>query len=302
MDEQLTKEQKGHLLRMATYASTGTALVLITAKLVAWWMSDSISILATLIDSCLDALASLVNLFAVHHALQPADEEHRFGHGKAESLAGLGQAAFIAGSSMLLLLQALSRLFHPQNISSTEVGIAVMIFSIIATSFLLLFQQHVIRKTGSTAISADALHYRTDLLINFGVIIALLLAAWGMHGIDPIFGLFIAAYVLYSAWEIGYESVQVIMDRELPKEERQRIQKIVYDYEETRGMHDLRTRRSGTTVFIQLHLELEKTINLTAAHTHCDAVEELLEQAYPDSEIIIHADPEGLYEQRPDFA
>lgn len=172
-------EETARLMRQATYASIGVALLLIIAKLIAWGVSDSLSLLATLIDSMLDALASFVNLLAVRHALSPADREHRFGHGKAEALAGLGQAAFIAGSAAFLLLEAARRFVNPVPLESYGIGIAVMVFSIAATLLLLAFQRHVIRKTGSVAISADSLHYRTDLLVNGSVIAALLLASLG---------------------------------------------------------------------------------------------------------------------------
>ena len=169
----LNSEDAGRLMRQATYASVAVALVLIVAKLFAWGVSDSVSLLATLIDSVLDALASLINLLAVRHALSPADREHRFGHGKAEALAGLGQAAFIAGSAGFLLLESARRFANPVPLDAYGLGVAVMVFSMAATLGLLWFQRRVIRQTGSTAISADALHYRTDLLVNGSVILAL---------------------------------------------------------------------------------------------------------------------------------
>ena len=280
------------LMRWATYASVTTALSLILIKLVAWFITDSISILATLLDSSLDVLASLLNLFAVKHALQPADKEHRFGHGKAESLAGLGQAMFIAGSAGLLLLQAISRIIHPQEIKSgIEVGVTVMVISIVATLLLLSFQKYVIKHTGSTAIKADALHYRSDLLVNGSVIIALVLAYYGWKQVDALFGIGIALFILYSAWQIVRESVDLLMDHELPEEERARIKDVVMKHPETRGLHDLRTRRSGTRVFIQLHLELDASLTLSIAHAITDQVEQELAALFPDAEVIIHEDP-----------
>jgi ferrous-iron efflux pump FieF len=280
------------LMRWATYASVTTALSLILIKLVAWFITDSISILATLLDSSLDVLASLLNLFAVKHALQPADKEHRFGHGKAESLAGLGQAMFIAGSAGLLLLQAINRMIHPQEIKSgIEVGVTVMVISIVATLLLLSFQKYVIKHTGSTAIKADALHYRSDLLVNGSVIIALVLAYYGWKQVDALFGIGIALFILYSAWQIVRESVDLLMDHELPEEVRARIKDVVMKHPETRGLHDLRTRRSGTRVFIQLHLELDASLTLSIAHAITDQVEQELAALFPDAEVIIHEDP-----------
>ncbi|MDX8391447.1 MAG: cation diffusion facilitator family transporter [Mariprofundaceae bacterium] len=301
MKPPISHTEKARLMRLATYASTATAITLITAKLVAWVWTDSISILATLIDSTLDVAASLFNLLAVRHALSPADKEHRFGHGKAEALAGLAQATFIAGSAGFLLLEAINRFFNPQPVGVIHVGIGVMIFSILATLLLLTFQGHVIKKTGSTAIKADALHYRTDLLVNGSVIVALLLAAYGWSGFDSLFAIGIAAFILYSAWGISQESIADLMDRELPDEERARIHAIVLSGKHVRGMHDLRTRRAGTTTFIQLHLELDDTLNLKRAHAISDAVEMKIRKDYPDSEIIIHEDPASLSEPAKNF-
>ncbi|MBL4775701.1 MAG: cation diffusion facilitator family transporter [Mariprofundus sp.] len=295
-------QDKARLMKMATYASTSVAVTLIMIKIVAWFMTGSVSLLATLIDSCLDALASIVSLIAVHHALTPADKEHRFGHGKAEALAGLGQATFITGSALFLVLEAFSHLLQPQKIASLDVGVAVMVISIIATTGLLMFQKHVINITNSTAIKADHMHYKTDLLVNVGVIVALLLAVYGWAGFDPVFAIAIAAYILYSAWEIAKESLDLLMDRELPDEDRDCIKAIVRKHPDTRGLHDLRTRQSGTTSFIQLHLELDDDLTLLQAHAISDDVEACILAVYPDAEVIIHEDPASLNEPKPKFA
>jgi ferrous-iron efflux pump FieF len=291
--------QTAQLMRQATYASIGVALLLIVAKLVAWGLSDSLSLLATLIDSTLDALASLINLLAVRHALSPADRQHRFGHGKAEALAGLGQAAFIAGSAGFLLLEAARRFIHPVALQSYGIGVAVMVFSIVATLGLLAFQRHVINKTGSVAIRADSLHYRTDLLVNGSVIAALWLSAVGWAGFDPLFAIAIALYILYSAWEIVRQAFDHLMDRELPEEEREKIKAIARSHKKVRGMHDLRSRRSGMATFIQLHLELDDELSLLQAHEISDEVEDRLQQVYPAAEIIIHIDPISVVPDEP---
>ncbi|MFK7977996.1 MAG: cation diffusion facilitator family transporter [Halioglobus sp.] len=290
-------------MRWATYASLTVAIVLVLAKLVAWAYSDSMSLLATLIDSTLDVLASAINLIAVRHALTPADKEHRFGHGKAEALAGLGQAAFVAGSAGFLLLGAARRLLDPQPINEYGIGLAVMVFSIIATFALLTFQRYVVRQTGSTAILADALHYRTDLLINVSVIAALVMAAQGWAGFDPLFAVGIAIYILYSAWEIVRQSLDHLMDRELPDSDRDAIKKIVMQHSAVRGLHDLRTRQAGTSTFIQLHLELDDELSLLQAHHISDEVEVLLQSHFIEAQIIIHVDPVSIVptEPMPDF-
>jgi ferrous-iron efflux pump FieF len=297
-------KETARLLRLATYASISVALVLILAKLVAWGLSDSVSLLATLIDSVLDALASLINLVAVRHALTPADKEHRFGHGKAEALAGLSQSMFIAGSAGFLLLEAVRRIISPIAVEAVGLGMLVMVFSIVATLLLLAIQNHVIRKTNSTAIRADALHYRTDLLVNGSVILALWLSLQGWAGFDALFACAIAIYILYSAWEIIKVSYDHLMDRELPDEQREEIKTLVLVHKSVRGMHDLRSRHSGTVTFIQFHLELDDDLSLLEAHKISDEVEMHLLEAYPGSEIIIHIDPQSVvgHESRANFS
>lgn len=283
---------KAQLMRIATYASVVTAITLIIVKLFAWFLTDSVSILATLVDSSLDVLASVLNMIAVHHALQPADREHRFGHGKAESLAGLGQSMFIAGSAGILLLQAINRLFKPEAMEQgMTIGIAVMVFSIIATFALMVFQNYVIKQTDSTAIKADALHYKTDLLVNGGVILALVLSLNGWTLSDPLIAIAIALFILHSAWGIVRESIDLLMDHELPDNEREKISALVLKHPQARGLHDLRTRRSGTTVFIQLHLELDETLSLRQAHYIADALEREIADLFDEAEVIIHEDP-----------
>ncbi len=287
------------LVRLATYASVTTALVLILAKTVAYFMTDSVSMLSTLLDSLLDAAASILNLFAVRHALTPADREHRFGHGKAEPLAGLGQAAFISGSAIFLLFEAGQRLVSPRPLENTEVGIAVMLFSIAATVGLVAFQRHVIRRTGSVAIRADSLHYVGDLLVNGSVVVALLLEAQlGWPGVDALFGIGIALYIVYTAWQIARVSLDMLMDRELPDEDRKRIREIALEHPLVLSLHDLRTRSAGPNVFIQLHLEMDGALSLFEAHAAADAVEVKLMQAFPGAEVIIHQDPAGVQERR----
>ena len=292
----------GRLMRLATKASVAVALILIAVKMAAVLLTGSISILSSLIDSLMDVLASLINLFAVHHALQPPDAEHRFGHGKAEPLAGLGQSAFIAGSAVLLTIEAVRRLFEPQAVTDIPIGIAVMLFSIALTVLLVAFQRYVVRRTGSTVIGADALHYESDVLINGSVIVSLGLSHWlGWQAADPIFAMLIAGYLVRGACTIAQKSLDVLMDREFPDEERARITEIAMSHADVTGMHDLRTRRSGLQQFIQLHLEMDGSMRLIDAHEIADEVEAWICEAYPGAEVIIHQDPEGLAENHPGF-
>lgn len=292
----------GTLMRAAAIASVSVAVILIATKLTAWLMTDSVSLLSTLIDSFLDAAASLVNLLAVHHALQPADREHRFGHGKAEPLASLAQAAFIFGSAAFLLIEAGQRLAQPRVVMNGEIGYAVMMFSIVLTIGLVAFQRYVVKKSGSIAIDADSLHYKTDVLINLGVMVSLFMSTYlGWRYADPIVATLIALYIVKGAWEIGKTSLAILMDRELDDAERQKIRDIVMAHEEVKGLHDLRTRSSGINVFIQFHLELDGNMKLKDAHDISEQVEFELMEAFPNAEVIIHEDPEGVEEARMTF-
>jgi ferrous-iron efflux pump FieF len=297
------EDQNARLMRRATYASVSVAGTLVVVKSAAWLLTDSIAMLSTLIDSLLDAAASLVNLMAVGQALKPADRAHRFGHGKAEPLAGLGQAALIAGSAAFLLFAAGHRLFQPRPIDNSAIGVGVMVFAIVLTLVLVRFQRYVVGKTKSVAISADSLHYVSDLLVNIGVIVALVLVTTlGWVWVDPVFGLAVAVFILYSTWKIVARALDMLMDRELPDEDRARIREIVLGHAEVRDMHDLRTRSSGRDTFIQLHLELDGDLTLNRAHQISDAVEARIRAAFPGAEIIIHQDPAGVEEERATFA
>ncbi|MCZ8124315.1 MAG: cation diffusion facilitator family transporter [Magnetospirillum sp.] len=296
-------EARARLMRRATYASVAVATTLILAKTVAWVMTDSVSVLSSLLDSLLDAAASLVNLFAVRHALEPADEEHRFGHGKAEALAGLAQAAFIAGSALLLFSEALHRLWAPVPVERGEVGLAVTALSIVLTLALVRYQRHVVERTGSLAVGADRLHYASDLLLNGGVALSLLASmALGWSLVDPLCGLAIGAFILKGAWAIGRDALDHLMDRELPEATRAKIMAIARAQPLIRDVHDLRTRATGPNISVQMHLELDGALTLADAHVAADAVEEAVLAAFPGADVIVHMDPVGVLERRRDPA
>jgi ferrous-iron efflux pump FieF len=300
---QPTSAESGRLMRLATYASVSVAVGLIAIKVVAYVLTDSVSMLSTLIDSLLDVAASLVNLVAVRTALVPPDREHRFGHGKAEPLAAMGQSAFIAGSAVFLLVEAGNRIFNPSPIQNSTIGLAVMAASIAATIVLVAFQHYVVRRTGSVAIKADSLHYLSDLFVNLAVAASFLL--WRQFGwafTDPLFAAGIGCYILWTAWHIAKGAFDLLMDRELPDAARRKIRDIALAHHEVRDLHDLRTRSSGQATFIQFHLELEGGMPLSRAHTVSDEVEDAILVAFPGAEVIIHQDPAGLAEQRRSFA
>lgn len=287
----LSHAHQSRLLLLAGGASVATAVLLILAKLGAWWMSDSVAVLASLVDSLMDSLASLVNLIAIRYALEPPDDEHRFGHGKAEALAGLGQSVLIAGSSLFLLREGIDKLANPRALEAVDVSIVVMVFSIVMTLLLLTLQKYVVRKTRSTAIEADSLHYLSDLAVNGGIILALVAAQAGYLWVDGATGIIVAVFILRAAWQIGHEAAQLLLDREIPGDVREVIHAIVAEHPDALGFHDLRTRQSGRTQFIQLHLDMDQNMRLFEAHALAESVEQKIRARYPMADVIIHEDP-----------
>lgn len=283
--------EHARLLRLATRASVAVASALIVTKAVAWWLSGSISMLAGLTDSLLDGVTSFLNLLAVHYALRPADDDHRYGHGKAESLAGMAQALFIGVSAVLIAFQAFERLKNPEPIGAPWIGIGVIIFSLVMTVALLILQHRVVKATGSNAVRADSLHYRSDLLLNGSILLALILASVGLPQLDAWFGLGIACYILWSAIKIARESFAVLMDQELPSDVSENMLALACAVPGVLGAHDLRTRISGNVWFVQLHLELPGELSLSHAHTISDLAAAAIEKAYPRAEVLVHADP-----------
>ena len=271
-----------------------TALLLIIVKGFAWWQTGSVSILASITDSMLDLFASFINMLILRFALMPADRNHSFGHGKAESLAMLAQSAFISGSAVFLLLQSIHRLNAPQVLTNTHIGIGVTLFSIVITLLLVWYQRRVIAQTDSPAIKADHLHYQTDLLMNITILISLSLTLWDMIWADAVFAVFIALYILLSAAKMFVDAVQLLLDIALPEQEVSQIEEIVLSDPRVLGFHDLRTRRSGSVRFIQLHLELDDHLSFLEAHDITDSLERRLRQAFPLVDIVIHHEPTSV--------
>jgi ferrous-iron efflux pump FieF len=290
------------LLRLASLASVVVAVILIIVKFGAFLQTGSVSLLSTLFDSALDAGASIVNLIAIRQALVPADAEHRFGHGKAEPLAGLVQVAFILGSSVVVLVEVVNRFLDPQPVQAPEIGIGVMLISMAVTIGLVAWQRYVVRKTGSIAVRADSAHYASDFVVNASVIVALVLSAWfGWWWIDPAIGLVIALFIAWAAIRIGREALDMLMDREMDEAERSRIKEIVRGHPKVLNLHDLRTRAAGRDRFIQFHLEMDGGLSLIDAHGIAEAVEADIRNAFPEAEVIIHQDPAGVVDRRNSF-
>jgi len=288
-------QQAGALMRRAAIASVSVSLFLVGIKTFAYFASHSVAMLASLGDSALDLFTSGLNLIAIRSALTPADAEHRFGHGKAEPLAGLAQGAFITASALFLVIQAVNRILKPEPIDHSVEALIVMCIAMACTIVLVIYQRKVIARTGSLAVEADQTHYLSDLSTNLGVVLALVLSSvLGWTLADPLIAIGVAGIMVYTALGVGRVSFHQLMDRELPDAERARICRIAMSHTAVKNVHDLKTRMAGLSTFIQLHLTLDPQMKLADAHAISDAVETALLEAYPGADVIIHQDPAGL--------
>jgi len=275
-------------------ASIAMAVFLIGLKAWAAVATSSMAMLGSLADSGLDLLASLVVLAGVRVAALPADSNHRFGHGKAEALAALMQVILITLSALFIGYRSIERLMSGARTQDAELGIGVSLVAIAFTFALITYQRHVVRRTGSVAISTDRLHYASDLMLNGSVIVALALEQFaGLTGADAVFGLLIALWLLYGAWTSSSHALDQLMDREWPEDLRQRFLAATQDYPELAGLHDLRTRTSGTHFFAQFHVWVPGEWTIREAHERLDRIEEELQKRFPATEILMHVDPEG---------
>ncbi|NJM51172.1 MAG: cation diffusion facilitator family transporter [Sphingomonadales bacterium] len=278
----------------AAIASVSTALFLLILKTYAAAQTGSVAMLGSLADTGLDLVASLVTLFAVRYAMQPADNEHRFGHGKAEALSALFQVMLIAASALAIGWRAIERLRGGAQTTDAEYGIGVSLIAIAVTLALLAYQRVVIKRTGSVAIHADHVHYQTDLLLNLAVIAAITLdTILAVKGADAIFGIAIALWLLYGAWRAASSAIDHLMDREWPVEKRQKFIEIAMAHPQLKGIHDLRTRSSGSDDFCQFHVWVDPNMTVLEAHRVMDEVEAKLMAEFPGVEVLIHPDPEG---------
>lgn len=288
------EQQYNYLVKIASKMAIIVAMILLLTKLYAWWISGSSAMLASLTDSILDLFASITSFIMIRFSLSPADAKHRFGHGKAENLAALMQASFVLGSATLLIFHGINRFSNPQEIVHTDIAIAISVLAILLTFGLVLFQKMVIAKTKSIAISADSLHYQSDLLLNLGVIFALVLNYYKWPQADGIFTILVGIFLLYGSIKIVQHSVQDLMDRELSVEELKTIKIVIESTPNVLGFHELRTRQSGKMRFIQFHLELDDHLTLFEAHKISDGVEDSLLAIFSNTEVFIHQDPKSV--------
>jgi ferrous-iron efflux pump FieF len=293
-ETRISHEERGRLTTRAALASIAMAVILIALKSYAAIQTSSMAMLGSLADSTLDLVASLIVLLGVRIAAAPADHEHRFGHGKAEALAALVQVILISISAIFIGFRAIQRLLVGAETANAELGIGVSIVAMILTMALISYQRHVVRRTGSLAIGTDRLHYSSDLLLNGSVVVALALDQYAhLTGADAIFGLLIALWLLWGAWSASSHAFAQLMDREWPDDLRERFLAAAKEYPELTGLHDLRTRSSGTHYFAQFHVWVPGDWTVKQAHDRLDAIEEALQERFPGTEILIHVDPEG---------
>lgn len=286
------------LNRSAAFASIGVATLLVLLKVHAVWRTDSTAMLGSLADTALDLVASLATLAGVWIAAKPRDDKHRFGHGKAEALAAMFQVVLISISSLGLALRAVEQFIGGHRVMAAGEGIGVSVIAMTATLALLTWQRHVIRRTGSLAITTDHVHYQSDLLLNIAVIAAMALDQYaGLAGADPFFGLVIAAWLAWGAWQASQRAIDELMDKEWPEEKKTRFIEVLARHPELRGMHDLRTRTSGNRDFVQFHVWVDPAMSVRAAHKVMDEIEARVRKEFPDIEILIHPDPEGLVDE-----
>ncbi len=289
------QQQRARLTRSAAYASISVAVLLAGMKLWAVWQTDSTAMLGSLADTSLDLIASIATLIGVWIAAQPADEDHRFGHGKAEALAAMFQIVLITMSALGLAYRAIDQWLAGSRVAAAEEGIVVSVIAIAATLALLAWQRHVISRTSSIAISTDHLHYKSDLFLNLAVIAALALDHFAdVAGADPLFGFAIALWLAWGAWRAAGEAIDHLMDREWPEERRRDFLEVLARHPELRGVHDLRTRTSGAHDFVQFHAAVDGSMSVAEAHRVMDEIEERIEQEFPGVEVLIHPDPEGM--------
>ena len=297
MSARLTSAETAALTRRVTLLSVATAIILVSLKMAAWIASDSTAMLASMADSGLDLVASLVTFFAVRYAAAPPDAEHRFGHGKAEAFASLVQAGLVFASAALIAREAVGDLVTPHPLQQEGWAVAVMVVSIGLTLLLLRAQTIVLRQTASVAVSGDRAHYASDLASNVVALIGIAASAWlGVNGMDAAAALVVAALLLWSAIGVFREASSQLMDHELPDDDRAEIVRLVTADGRLANVHQLRTRASGPYIHMQMHVDLDPDITLETAHQAIVAAEKRILEAFPAADILIHADPHGRAE------
>ncbi len=298
----LSHRERGHQTQKAALVSLAVGLTIIALQLYAYFQTNALVMLASMLESVGDAIAAATAFYALRVAHRAPDKNHRWGHGKAEPLVTLGQAAFVAGSGIYFLIQSFSRLLSPEPVESTPIGITIMVISSVLILALLIYQHRVVDRTHSMSIKADFLHYMNDMLVNIVVIISLLISGMGFDRFDGAASMLISFYILFSAWKLARGAAEQLMDKEMKDEDRHIISEIILAHHGVSGMHDLRTRQSGPDVFIDAHVEMPGDLTLHDAHHITEMLEDALRRRYPTAQIILHQEPAGIEDHKLDEA
>ena len=288
----VTEDSKyARLVVMASLSSIMMALLLVIAKMLVWFFSNSITILASMTDSMMDLVTSVINYIAVRFAIKPPDEDHNYGHAKIEALAGLAQCAFISASAIFLLVSSINRYFNPVQLTNIDLGIYVTVLSLILTLFVVVFQTYVIKKTDSQIIAADRLHCQSDLYSNLAIIVSLLICSTGYEIADVIFALLITVYIAHGVYGIGVRSLNVLLDKKISNHLINDITSIMLATPGVLGLHEMRTRRVGNYIYIQVHMCIDRNISLEEAHAIAKNKQKAVLCKYSQADILIHMDP-----------
>ncbi len=286
------KKRLNRLMRLASVASIATAIMLVIVKFVAYFFTGSVSILSSLFDSVQDFMTSAVNYEAVRHSVAPADKEHRFGHGKAQAIGSLIQGVIIFAAATFLLKESASRFFHIEPIKEIGLGTIVTLFAIVVTIILVQFQSYVIKQTNSLSLKTDRAHYTGDILMNVGVIVSMLASYYlNLYVIDALFGVGVSLYLFITVYSVAKEAIAMLMDTEMPNDVRDKIKQIIVTYDDIYEVVDLKTRLSGSCMFIQFCVRMNPELTLKKAHDITEFIEDDIKKEYPDSQIIIHLEP-----------
>ncbi len=294
-------QQRRALVRWASYASVAVAVILLAVKGTAYWRTGAVSLLTSLVDAGVDLGAALGTLIGVWYASRPPDADHRYGHGKGETLAAFLQAVLLILAALGLEVESIRRLVVPLAVNDLDAGLAIVLASLATAILLVFFQTYVLRRTESPAIGADRAHYRADVAVNFGVLLALVVTrATGWLRADPAFAVLIALYMLYNGWTIARLALRSLLDQELSEADRELIRNIILAQAEVRGVHDLRTRDAGDRVVIEFHLELDGHLSITEGHAITDATEKAVASAFQNADVLAHQEPAGIDDERLD--
>lgn len=287
------KQNSDKLVKLASYASVATAIIIMGAKTYGWLVTESQSILASLVDSMLDISSSVINLIAVRVSLLPPDDNHRFGHEKFQDLAIFSQSIFFFASCLFTFFSSTKSLFFEPELTNHEMGATAMYLCVMLTLILVCFQTYVVKKTHSKIISADKLHYFSDLISNVAVIASIYLSQAFWY-IDSLVGIAISLYIMHASYKLFREAIRNLADEEFHASDKAKILEIVGKSDHAKGLHELKTRYAAHKPFIQFHLELDGDLKLNKAHEIADSIMTSLLKEFPNAEITIHQDPVGL--------